>query len=337
MAYYFNLPIITQLTTDQQAAVDETESLALSGGPGTGKSVVCLWRHIRNYATNSKKSLLLTYTKTLQHYLKQSALSQNQESGNNIDRTFWWLSHNAENYDEIIIDEGQDVSIEKYNRIKTYSNNISYGADDAQSLYEEGCTPIELENLFPDNEEYTMHKNFRNSKEILLFTRSIFPTILIPQSTINSSTVTDLKPIIKITGWDKDEELKQIISIINDFSGDTHNIGILVPSQRAVREYYELIMNKLDSTTTCTKYEGEMQNFQGLSGIHITTYKSSKGTEFDTVIIPNFDGFDWMINNEKIPITEKDYYVAFTRTKTNLFLICKRNPNKGASGTFEIE
>ena len=149
MAYYFNLPIITQLTTDQQAAVDETESLALSGGPGTGKSVVCLWRHIRNYATNSKKSLLLTYTKTLEHYLKQSALSQNQESGNNINRTFWWLSHNAKNYDEIIIDEGQDVSIEKYNRIKTYSNNISYGADDAQSLYEEGCTVNRTRKFIP--------------------------------------------------------------------------------------------------------------------------------------------------------------------------------------------
>lgn len=199
MGYYFNLPIITQLTEDQQAAVDEAGSLALSGGPGTGKSVVCLWRHIRNYATDSKRSLFLTYTKTLEHYLKQSALSQDQESSNNIDRTFWWLSHNTTNYDEIIIDEGQDVSIDKYNRLKTFSEEISYGADDAQSLYEDGCTPEQLRNLFPDNEEYTMHKNFRNSKEILQFTRSIFPKILIPQNTINNSIETGLKPIMKIT------------------------------------------------------------------------------------------------------------------------------------------
>ena len=337
MAYYFNLPIITQLTEHQQAAVDETGSLALSGGPGTGKSVVCLWRHIRNYATDSKRSLLLTYTKTLEHYLKQSASSQNEESSNNIDRTFWWLSHNTSHYDEIIIDEGQDVSIDKYNRLRTFAEEVSYGADDAQSLYEEGCTPGELLNLFPGNEEFTLHKNFRNSKEILQFTRSIFPNILIPQNAIDEATETNLKPIVKIVGWDKDEELNQIMSVIDDFSRDTHNIGILVPSQRAVREYYDLIRNLLDSEITCTKYEGEMQNFQGLSGIHITTYKSSKGTEFDTVIIPNFDSFDWMINNANIPITEKDYYVAFTRTKTNLFLICKGNPNKGAVGTFEIE
>ena len=106
MAYYFNLPIITQLTTHQQAAVDETGSLALGGGPGTGKSVVCLWRHIRNYATGTKRSLLLTYTKTLEHYLKQSAVTINPTSASNINRTLLWTSRAdlRQNYDEIIID-----------------------------------------------------------------------------------------------------------------------------------------------------------------------------------------------------------------------------------------
>lgn len=337
MAYYFNLPIITELTIDQQAAVDEIDPLALSGGPGTGKSVVCLWRHIRNYATGMKYSLLLTYTKTLEYYLKESAASQNSEAGNNIDRTFYWLYNNRKEYEEIIIDEGQDVGIDKYHQIKNYSSEISYGADDAQSLYQDGCTPEELLNLFPDNEEYTLDKNFRNSKEILLFTRSVFPNIVIQQNTINEAKETGLKPILKIIGWNNEkEEVEQIMSIINDFAGDTHNIGILVPLRSHVNKYYELIKNELDKGKECSKYENEMNDFNTLSGIHITTFKSSKGTEFDTVIIPNFDSFDWMINNMNI-ITEKDYYVAFTRTKTNLFLICKYNPNKGGVGTYEIE
>lgn len=336
MPYYFSLPVITQLTTDQQAAVNEVDPLALSGGPGTGKSVVCLWRHIRNYATGTRKSLLLTYTKTLEYYLKQSAQSQNQESANNVDRTFWWLSHNKTSYDEIIIDEGQDVSIDKYNIIKNFSKRVSYGADDAQSLYEEGSSPKELKKLFPNNEPYTMYKNFRNSKEILEFTRSIFPNILIPQNTINNAIETYLKPIIKITGWDEETQINKITSIINDFSNDTHNIGILVPFKKDVTKYYDLMRNSLNESSECTKYEGEMEDFYGLSGVHITTFKSSKGTEFDTVIIPNFDSFDWMISKMDI-ITEKDYYVAFTRAKINLFLICKKNPNKGDVNTFEIE
>ena len=109
MAYYFNLPLITELTTDQQRAVDETSPLVLSGGPGTGKSVVSLWRHIRNHSTGLRNSLLLTYTKTLEHYLKASAITQNVNAGNSVDRIFWWLTHNATNYEEIIIDEAQDI------------------------------------------------------------------------------------------------------------------------------------------------------------------------------------------------------------------------------------
>lgn len=335
MPYYFNLPIITQLTTDQQAAVDETDPLALSGGPGTGKSVVCLWRHIRNHVTGSKNSLLLTYTKTLEHYLRQSAQAHSPSAAKSIDRIYWWISHNKTNeYEEIIIDEGQDVKIEKFHIIKRYADEISYGADEEQSVYQ-GCTPKELQELFPDNEEYTLYRNFRNSKEILEFIRTVFPNILIPQNSINNAIQTGLKPIAKIIGWDEDRDIDIIVSIIEDYANDTENIGILVPTQNAVTKYYSKLKDRLNNLE-CSQYKSDNHNFEGLSGIHVTTFKSSKGTEFDTVIIPKFDSFDWYISNMNT-VSEKDYYVALTRTKKNLFLICKRHPNKGVSTTYDVE
>lgn len=79
--YYFNLPPITTLTIPQQAALDDPAQIALSGGPGTGKSVVSLWRHISNHMSNpAKKSLLLTYTTTLKEYLKACCRSQNEDA-----------------------------------------------------------------------------------------------------------------------------------------------------------------------------------------------------------------------------------------------------------------
>jgi superfamily I DNA/RNA helicase len=341
MPYYITLPRIIDLTPNQQAALTETDSLALSGGPGTGKSVVCLWRHIRNYETGTRKSLLLTYTKTLEHYLKLMALSKDANAAENVNRSLWWSSHPNlhRQYDEIIIDEGQDVNIDIYKTIKEFSNNISYGADPDQSLYLSKESLEELINwlveTFP-NEEYTLTKNFRNSKEILDFIRSVFPDILIPQDTINGAITTGLKPIMKIIGWDDAEELKNIMSIINDFEGDTHNIGILVASQNDVNRYYDLIRANLNNNIECTKFQAEMGVFNGLSGIHITTFKSSKGTEFDTVIIPNFDRFNWLIQNSP-NVNEEDYYVALTRTKTNLFLICRNNPNNANRITYDIE
>lgn len=336
MPYYFNLPVITDLTINQQAALDDDDALALSGGPGTGKSVVCLWRHIRNHQVGLKNSLLLTYTKTLEYYLRQSATSKNKIAGKNIDRTFNWITHNMKNYEEIIIDEGQDVSIDKYVRIKKYTDEVSYGADDAQSLYEDGCTPDELLNLFPKNEEYTLQKNFRNSKEILEFTKSVFSELLIPQSTINDARKTDLKPILKEVGWTNfnEKEVDEIIKIINRFASDTHNIGILLPTKDKVDHYYDKISRKIEQTKKCSKYHNEC-SFKGLSGIHITTFKSAKGIEFDTVIIPVFHDFKYW--TDKYSTYAKQYYVAFTRTKTNLFLLCKSNPNIGNRNTYEIE
>jgi DNA helicase IV len=338
MPYYFNLPVITDLTIHQQAALDEEEPLALSGGPGTGKSVVCLYRHIRNHEAGLKNSLLLTYTKTLEYYLKQTAEERNEDAGKRVSRTYKWLNKSKTQYEEIIIDEGQDVSIKNYKDLKRYTNEVSYGADNAQSLYEAGCTPEELSDLFPNNEEYTLQKNFRNSKEILEFTKSVFSEILIPQTTINDARKTGLKPILKEVGWTNfnEKEVDEIIKIINRFAKDTHNIGILVPTKNWVEKYYDMIKKTLDDNQDFSKYHNKMPSFQTLSNVHITTFKSAKGIEFDTVIIPSFNSFNFFIDKD-FPITRKDYYVAFTRTKTNLFLLCKSNPKIGNRSTYEIE
>ena len=94
MAFYFRLPVITDLTIEQQSVLNEPRPIAVSGGPGTGKSVVSLWRHIRNHATN-RKSLLLTYTKSLEAYLKSSAASENKNAGESVARTYQWTTSKA--------------------------------------------------------------------------------------------------------------------------------------------------------------------------------------------------------------------------------------------------
>jgi superfamily I DNA/RNA helicase len=336
MPYYFNLPLITELTIEQQAALNETAALALSGSPGTGKSVVCLWRHIRNHSLGKKNSLLLTYTKTLEFYLKECASGHNNKASAHIDRTHRWASNGPTHYDEIIIDEGQDVESTHYNSIRTYATSICYSADDAQSLYSNGSTLAEMNQLFPNNESYTLYKNFRNSREILEFIRSTLPNIPIPQSTLEQAYTTNLKPIVKICGREQVKEIEYICEIINTYAGDTHNIGVLVPLIDNVNEYYELIKSGISAGIDCSKYTSNDEIFSGFTGVHVTTFKSSKGTEFDTVVIPNFDNMTNAISSLYV-VSEKDYYVAFTRAKTNLFLTCGVEPTNVDSNTVEME
>lgn len=320
MAYFFKLPSITELTIGQQSALNEPNAIAISGGPGTGKSVVSLWRHIRNYGTGTRKSLLLTYTKTLEHYLYASAKEENVNAGNAIDRTLYWTTHRLSRYDEIIIDEAQDVENSRYNLIKNYAGIISYGADDQQILYKDkATTQQELAQIFPNNQSYVLDENFRNSYEIMLFAKALFRNKLIPQSILNSQLNEGRrgnKPILLVSGYSEEKQIKAIIDIINQFKSSTHNIAILVSRKIDVVNFQNIISS---SGIQCSSYTSDDSGFGQIDNVHVTTFKSSKGTEFDTVIIPNF--------NEINEFLESDYYVAITRAKRNLFLISSKTPD----------
>ena len=65
-----------------------------------------------------------------------------------------------------------------------------------------------------------------------------------------------------------------------------------------------------------------------IENVHITTFKSAKGLEFDTVIMPDFQYFKMNIAQLDV-ITENDYYVGFTRARKNLFLISNCQVSQG--------
>lgn len=322
MSYYFRLPLITDLTINQQAALNEVDPIAISGGPGTGKSVVSLWRHIRNYDLGTRRSLLLTYTKTLEKYLSASAASENERAGNAVDRTLRWTWGNHQpNYDEIIVDEAQDVESGRYDIIKRHARMISYGADDQQIVYPDHCTrENDLTTIFPANRPFELFENFRNSYEIMQFVRALFPNRLIPQTTINNLLQAGRrgnKPILLITNNNDTKQSRAIVDIVNQFRSDTHNIAILVPLQGHVDTYCNILGAaglQCSRFVTDDGYLGEIDN------VHVTTFKSAKGTEFDTVIIPDFEDMRNNIARLRV-IEESDYYVAVTRARRNLYLI----------------
>lgn len=359
MAYFFQLPLITDLTEDQQMALDEINPIAISGGAGTGKTVVSLWRHIQNMETLNKYSVLVTYTKTLGHYLSMSIRSiesQNKYKSENIQppssqvfilKTFPF-TQNWKVY-EIIIDETQDLTFEHLQNMKNYANYISYGADFNQKLYEGRIKEDEVKNLFPQNIEYNLQQNFRNSYFILNFTKAVLPNFYIPESTLDELKYENigLKPIMFISD-DFEKEITKIIEIINEFKSDTHNIAILLPFGRdtfsngqqvndSVEYYYKVLSSK---NINCSRYFNEMQTDDiEISNVHITTYKSVKGLEFDTVIIPFMNKFKNYIIKDSFPtiINEEDYYVAFTRSKTNLYIFSSEKLDFINNSICEIE
>lgn len=324
--YYFNLPPITSLTKAQQAALNETEQIALSGGPGTGKSVVSLWRHISNHNQNHR-SILLTYTTTLKRYLEACSRGNNASAA-------WRVGTSLKNksliqssgFYEVIIDEAQDLEPEYFYEI---CSPVSYGADDSQILYpEHSTTQGELEEIFQDNVPYVLDKNFRCTKEIMLFAKQAFPSAAISSNMINNIDRSGDKPSLLKGSWRQGEsavkaEINAILQIINDLSSDTENIAILVPWKSLVRSYVSALEDDIDDFSYYYNDGAVFPNgCPELKNVHITTFKSAKGLEFDTVIIPDFN---LMPSFRNFNVDWQDYYVGCTRARSNLFLFSNKN------------
>lgn len=291
--YYFRLPAIEQLTISQQSPLYEPQQIALSGGPGTGKSVVSLWRHITNYE-KGKQSLLLTYTTTLKQYLKACCRLKNTSAAMNVGTLY--RNKPVRKRDEIIVDEAQDMSNDYYQEIMQYGK-ISYGADDSQILYPEHCTTqFELQQLFPDNVAYVLDKNFRNTRCIMQLARQAFPYASIPRSIIEGlSNNVGEKPVLLISNGSKYERTNEkqnnaIERIINSFRAEDHNIALLVPWKSDAQVFENVLKDKgIEYSIFYEDSQRFPQGAENISNVHITTFKSAKGLEFDTVIIPNFD------------------------------------------------
>lgn len=324
--YYFNLPPITQLTISQQAALYETKQIALSGGPGTGKSVVSLWRHISNFEKN-KRSLLLTYTTTLKMYLSECCNSE--IAADNVKTSLRGRPRNGANLYEVIVDEAQDLPVSYYHDLKHIAN-VSYGADDSQILYPDNCSyQRDLKNVFPSNVECVLDKNFRSTQRIMQFAKRVFDEAYITSSIISnlSHNIGEL-PIMLIsdgTKYDRTtiKQNKAIYDIIESFRADTHNIAILVPWKSEALVFEEVIKSHTNDYSIYYEDSTRFPNgCEPIKNLHITTFKSAKGLEFDTVIIPNFHKYNDIDSlPEHFHLKWNDYYVAVTRARSNLYLI----------------
>ena len=326
--YYFNLPPITALTRAQQAALNETEQIALSGGPGTGKSVGSMWRHISNYRQGNR-SLLLTYTTTLKRYLEACCRGNQAEAAQNVGTSLRnRILTQTRRFSEVIIDEAQDLEANYFSAI---CSPVSYGADDSQILYPEHSTrQSELEELFPDNVSYVLDRNFRCTKEIMQFARQAFSRAAISLNMINNIDRHGDKPSLLIGSWGSwedtpSDEISAILQIINDLRNDTENIAILLPWKNSVQRYVFALNDHVDDFSFY--YEDRHRFPEGcplLKNVHITTFKSAKGLEFDTVIVPDFNIMPSIVGRH-YNVDWQDFYVGCTRARSNLFLFSNNN------------
>lgn len=357
--FRFNLPTLGQLTPEQQIALMSNESILVSGGPGSGKTVVSVRRLLRLKQGNQKVKLF-TFNRTLMAAIRGLARSENFEP-NIVDSFYdWYYSNtngifandnaqqisqrfanysqaNGGRFSEILIDEAQDFEHRIIQSLNALATRVSCGADrdqDIRNIYGNNAEEQigAILSGFENFQEQLLGSNFRNTKEIFAFARKFVPNNPRPNR-INLETlpVGDKPELYDHLNHNQQlERIKEVVSLNQANS----NIGILVHYNKEVdriRNYFAI-----NQITHSYYYKGMNRNDQietenNLQTPFITTFASCKGLEFDIVILPFFDCSDYALTHTypdgRPHSTNKFYYVAATRARRQLFVFYDKFPN----------
>jgi DNA helicase IV len=349
--YRFSTPTRLELTDQQKLAIDSKTPLILNGVPGTGKTTISLLRFVNLSSSSNDKPILLTFgrllTASIQGHLRY--LNNKIDITQNTSTFFSWIrgfldsevsiedyikkgshfileniihSKVPANVREVIIDEAQDINIELHKVVHSlYKHKVFIGADDNQLTRKNGSKLRELTKVY-NNQVRELTQNYRNSYQIYLFACQFLPN---SERVKNASLLQRLKDskekndpkstprvfILKSQDADWSIRKRLIKDLINENS--KMNIGILTYNVWSVNIISTYLREQgIDHTIYHSDTEAEA--IESLKNIIVTTIKSCKGLEFDRVIIPSFVHFKEADAN--------DYYVAATRAKTRLNIIC---------------
>ena len=304
--------------------------MLISGCPGSGKTTVCLMRAQRlaneqksvavfsyqNLLVASLRNLLQENVQVFAYFKWYGNILKRMASVDTADEMIQNLA-DTPRFEEILIDEGQDFEIKILQALISKCSNVCIGADNAQRIHKQGMTvnEIDLELSRTNNvQRFSLEYNYRNTFEIYNFARYFVPEA---ERANNPAVLSQMnkgngnKPIVfkVISEQEKLDVLKTQLQESSD-----KNIAILVYYQQEV-DYYHAKITEMGFT--CAKYHNDFQNQTfSLENILITTYKSAKGLEFETVIMPSMENA-----MKQSYETQEHYYVACTRTKESLVLL----------------
>ena len=291
-------------------------SMIVSGCAGSGKSVIAMYK-AQQILDEGGDVIMIAYTKSLNRYMQQG------EPTPKADKYFYyhwqWLDAGKPSADYIIVDEIQDFSREEVNEfIRAARKCFFFFGDTAQSIYKgikhtlsikelSNMTGIAISNL---------NSNYRLPKPVAKITQKYVGIDANPYAeAIYQSKETELPRFVQF-----DDEKSQIEAIIDIVSKkNMKNVGILVPNNDLVLSTMKAFN---DLNFPCEfKYNAGYNDKRNRVTLDFTTdlpklmtYHSAKGLQFETVILPFYEGA-----NDKE--TQKALYVAMTRTYRYLYVM----------------
>lgn len=347
----FQLPSWGSLSAEQESIVNmpTTKDYVVQGSPGTGKTVMALYRAARIAQRDNCYVSILVYNRPLMMYMETATKSNSQFSKVKVNTWHMWLNDFFKqrfdistpkidkfepDWDEVksycqrvpnviphvIIDEAQDFPIELINCLKIVAKNITCFIDPNQAI-EAGKTDVvdTLKSLFVECPK-TLTTNYRNTQPIAALSKLYWNGKGVFAEPNTTGTGASKPRMIQCSDFD---ELNDVMcDIIRD--NKEKSIGILT-NNTWLNKTFAGLENELEGEIELEMYKAKAKTDEldfSKKGVKVLSFGTMKGLEFDLVIIMNFEmmaatgDIDADINRAYVAVTRacKDLRITYFKT-----------------------
>ena len=254
------LPTYQDLSGEQQEVYELPldGNYLVSGPPGTGKTVMALYR-AQQYRKAGREVVLLSFNRLLNDFMGEGARSLGIKS---VVTTYtMWLktsfngnvplvSNSRKNWDYdwneiiqrapelprldcLIIDEGQDMPSQFYFFVKQITDHLTVFADENQRIFEEQSTIADIRTWLGNPPEYRLTENYRNTRTIAELAARFYTGLRtgIPNLPVRGEH--EPKIVVRHVQND-DESARQIVTRAKlDKDNPDRTVGVFAPDRTA--------------------------------------------------------------------------------------------------------